>query len=107
VENDDRGIPQKLYFSISEVAEIADVPPYILRFWEGKFSQLRPQKSRGGHRRYQRKDVELVLKIKELLHQKGFTIQGAQRELTKKENTLNPENLKEELKEVLRILEGS
>lgn len=105
MQKDGRDILQKLYFSISEVAKIADVPPYVLRFWEGKFSQLHPQKSRGGHRRYQRKDIELVLKIKELLHQKGFTMQGAQRELTKKENTFNPENLKEELKEVLRILQ--
>lgn len=105
MEKDGQDILQKVYFSISEVAEIAGVPPYVLRFWEGKFSQLRPQKSRGGHRRYQHKDIELVLKIKELLHQKGFTMQGAQRELTKKENTFNPENFKQELNEVLRILQ--
>ena len=107
MESSGQGILQKLYFSISEVAEITGLPPYVLRFWEGKFSQLRPQKSRGGHRRYQRKDVELVLRIKELLHQKGFTIQGAQRELGKKENGLDPRNLKEKLKEILRILEES
>ena len=105
MEKDGQDILQKVYFSISEVAEIAGIPPYVLRFWEGKFSQLRPQKSRGGHRRYQHKDIELVLKIKELLHQKGFTMQGAQRELTKKENTFNPENFKQELNEVLRILQ--
>ena len=105
MEKDGQDILQKVYFSISEVAQIAGVPPYVLRFWEGKFSQLRPQKSRGGHRRYQHKDIELVLKIKELLHQKGFTMQGAQRELTKKENTFNSGNFKQELKEVLRILQ--
>ncbi len=105
MEKDGQDNLQKVYISISEVAEIAGIPPYVLRFWEGKFSQLRPQKSRGGHRRYQHKDIELVLKIKELLHQKGFTMQGAQRELTKKENTFNPENFTQELNEFLRILQ--
>jgi len=101
------GKKEKLYFSIGEVSKITGLPPYVLRFWEGEFKELRPQKSRGGHRRYQKKDVELILRIKRLLYEEGFTIEGAKKELRrqdKEEKFLSPIKLKEELEEVLRIL---
>ncbi len=102
-------IPQKLYFSIKEVKEITNLPTYILRFWESKFSTLSPQKSRGGHRRYQKKDIELILKIKELLHEKRFTIEGAKRELKeeKKEDKFSFDLiwLRKEIEEIMELLD--
>lgn len=70
-------IPNKLYFRIGEVARIAGIKPYVLRFWESEFARLGPKKSGTGHRLYRRKDVELVLEIKRLLYDKRFTIAGA------------------------------
>jgi DNA-binding transcriptional MerR regulator len=70
-------IPDKLYFRIGEVAQLAGVEPYVLRYWETEFSKLMPKKSGTGHRLYRRKDVELVLELKHLLYEKRFTIEGA------------------------------
>jgi DNA-binding transcriptional MerR regulator len=70
-------IPDKLYFRIGEVAHIAGVEPYVLRFWESEFPQLAPKKSGTGHRLYRRKEVELILELKRLLYEKRFTIEGA------------------------------
>ena len=75
-------IPDKLYFKIGEVSEILGVEPYVLRYWETEFSQLAPKKSGTGHRLYRRKDVELLLRIKHLLYEKKFTIEGARQSLT-------------------------
>lgn len=75
----DPEIPNKLYFRIGEVAKLAGIKPYVLRFWESEFSTLGPKKSGSGHRLYRRKDVELVLEIKRLLYEKRFTIEGARR----------------------------
>ena len=72
-------IPDKLYFKIGEVADIAGVEPYVLRFWESEFPALAPKKSDSGHRVYRRKDVEMVLRIKELLWEKRYTIEGAKK----------------------------
>ena len=74
-------IPDKQYFKIGEVAEIAGVEPYVLRYWETEFNQLAPKKSGTGHRLYRRKDVELLLRIKNLLYEKRFTIEGARQAL--------------------------
>src|SRR5436305_2132881 len=74
-------IPDKLYFRIGEVAKLAGIKPYVLRFWESEFSSLGPKKSGTGHRLYRRKDVELVLEIKRLLYEKRFTIEGARKVL--------------------------
>lgn len=74
-------IPDKLYFKIGEVSEILGVEPYVLRYWETEFSQLTPKKSGTGHRLYRRKDVELLLRIKHLLYEKKFTIEGARQSL--------------------------
>jgi DNA-binding transcriptional MerR regulator len=74
-------IPDKLYFKIGEVSEILGVEPYVLRYWETEFSALSPKKSGTGHRLYRRKDVELLLRIKHLLYEKRFTIEGARQSL--------------------------
>ncbi|MBV8731487.1 MAG: MerR family transcriptional regulator [Acidobacteriia bacterium] len=74
-------IPDKLYFRIGEVSEILGVAPYVLRYWETEFQQLAPKKSGSGHRLYRRKDVELLLRIKYLLYEKRFTIEGARQSL--------------------------
>jgi DNA-binding transcriptional MerR regulator len=70
-------IPDKLYFRIGEVAHIAGVEPYVLRYWETEFAQLAPKKSGTGHRLYRRKEVEMILEVKRLLYEKRFTIEGA------------------------------
>jgi DNA-binding transcriptional MerR regulator len=72
-------IPDKLYFRIGEVARLAAIKPYVLRFWETEFPSLGPRKSGTGHRLYRRKDVEQVLEIKRLLYEKRFTIEGARK----------------------------
>jgi DNA-binding transcriptional MerR regulator len=74
-------IPDKLYFRIGEVARLAGIKPYVLRFWETEFPQLGPRKSGTGHRLYRRKDVQLVFEIKGLLYEKRFTIEGARKYL--------------------------
>jgi len=74
-------IPDKLYFRIGEVAELCDLPTYVLRFWETEFPQLKPTKSSTGQRMYRRTDVDNVLKIRRLLYQEGFTIAGARQQI--------------------------
>ena len=74
-------IPDKLYFKIGEVSELLGVEPYVLRYWETEFPALSPKKSGTGHRLYRRKDVELLLRIKHLLYEKRFTIEGARQSL--------------------------
>jgi len=74
-------IPEKLYFKIGEVCEIVGVQAHVLRYWETEFSQLSPQKNRSGQRSYRRRDVEIALRIKELLYDDLFTIAGARKKL--------------------------
>ncbi len=74
-------IPDKLYFKIGEVCDLVGVQAHVLRYWESEFSSLAPQKNRAGQRTYRRKDVEMALRIKELLYGEGFTIAGAKRKL--------------------------
>ena len=74
-------IPDKLYFKIGEVSELLGVEAYVLRYWETEFPVLSPKKSGTGHRLYRRKDVELLLRIKHLLYDKKFTIEGARQNL--------------------------
>lgn len=74
-------IPDKLYFKIGEVAELAGVKPHVLRYWESEFGSFRPGKSRSQQRKYTRKDIELVLRLKDLLHNQGYTIAGARKKL--------------------------
>lgn len=70
-------IPQKLLFKIGEVSRLTGVKPHVLRYWESEFSVLRPQKTPTNQRLYRRRDVELLLLIKQLLYREGFTIAGA------------------------------
>lgn len=74
-------IPDKLYFRIGEVATLCKLPAYVLRFWESEFPQLKPVKSSTGQRMYRKRDVENVLRIKQLLYEQGFTIVGARQQL--------------------------
>lgn len=74
-------IPDKLFFKIGEVCDIVGVQPHVLRYWESEFPMLQPQKNRAGQRTYRRKDVEMALRIRELLYEEGFTIAGAKRKL--------------------------
>jgi DNA-binding transcriptional MerR regulator len=74
-------IPDKLYFRIGEVSRLCRLQAYVLRFWETEFPQLHPVKSSTGQRMYRRRDVETVVKIKDLLYRQGFTIPGARQHL--------------------------
>lgn len=111
-------IPDKLYFRIGEVANLCRLPAYVLRFWESEFPQLKPVKSSTGQRMYRKRDVESVLRIKQLLYEQGFTINGARQQLraeTKSDKTQAaipfptqsaPElqNLRQGLREILDLL---
>src|SRR4026208_852754 len=74
-------IPEKIYFKIGEVCEIVGVQAHVLRYWETEFPMLSPQKNRSGHRSYRRRDVEIALRIKQLLYNEMFTIAGAKKKL--------------------------
>ena len=103
-------IPEKLFFRIGEVCEIAGVEAYVLRFWETEFPFLAPQKSKSGHRVYKKKDVEMVLKIKNLLYERGFTIAGARKQLSKTRVEKGVERdrvliqVRKELRDILTLL---
>src|SRR5215217_9391808 len=75
-------IPEKLFFKIGEVCELAGIQAHVLRYWESEFPTLAPQKNRAGQRTYRKRDVEMVLRIKELLYEDQYTIAGAKKRLT-------------------------
>jgi DNA-binding transcriptional MerR regulator len=106
-----KAIPNKLFFKIGEVCELLEVEPYVLRFWETEFPNIAPQKSKAGHRVYRKKDVEKILKVKELLYEKGFTIAGARKQLSKEKVLEGPDRarlltqIRDELREILTLLE--
>jgi len=87
-------IPDKLYFKIGEVSELLGVEPYVLRYWETEFPGLSPKKSGTGHRLYRRKDVELLLRIKHLLYERRFTIEGARQSLQAETKSARPKAAK-------------
>ena len=74
-------IPAKRYFTIGEVSELCGVKPYVLRYWEQEFTQLKPMKRRGNRRYYQHHEVLLIRRIRDLLYDQGFTISGARNQL--------------------------
>lgn len=74
-------IEEKLYYSISEVSQMTGIEAYVLRFWEKEFPMLKPKKNRGGNRVYQRRDIEMVNRIRKLLYQENYTIEGARNRL--------------------------
>jgi len=91
-------IPEdKRYFRIGEVSRIVGVKPYVLRFWESEFPQIRPKRADSKHRTYERKDVELILEIKRLLYEERLTIEGAKKRLRERQR-------KEDLKEFIRYM---
>lgn len=100
----------KRYFRIGEVSRIIGVEPYVLRYWESEFPQIRPRRADSNQRTYQRKDLEIILEIKRLLYEEKLTIEGARRKLKQKSSevqNLNKEVLKElksELEDILKIL---
>jgi len=104
-------IPGKRYFTIGEVAELCDVKPHVLRYWEQEFPQLKPVKRRGNRRYYQRHDVILIRQIRSLLYDEGFTIGGARQRLegddAKEDINQSQQIIKQtlvELEELLQIL---
>jgi DNA-binding transcriptional MerR regulator len=72
-------LPDRDFFTMREAARLAQVPPHTLRYWESRFGDLRPARLTGGHRRYTRADLELILEIKELIHRRKMTVAGARR----------------------------
>jgi DNA-binding transcriptional MerR regulator len=80
-------IPDKLYFKIGEVSKLAELPAYVLRFWESEFGNIRPKRTSSGQRMYRKSDVEMILKIRDLLHTKKYTIRGAKQYLRTRKST--------------------
>ena len=105
-------IPEdKKYFRIGEVSRIIGVRPYVLRYWESEFPQIRPHRADSKQRTYQKRDLEAILEVKKLLYEEKLTIEGARRKLkgkrSEKQVSVNQEFLEEmrsELQEILRAL---
>ena len=81
---DDLQIPDKLYYKIGEVAKYTGIKTHVLRYWETEFKAIKPNKSRSNQRLYRKQDVELILRLKDLLYNQGFTIAGARKKLREK-----------------------
>jgi len=99
-------IPDKLYFKIGEVSAIAGLPTYVLRFWETQFTKIKPKRTSSGQRVYRKIDVEMVLTIKSLLHEKKFTIKGAIQHLKTNAPVKKSPSSTETLKEIRLELES-
>ena len=102
-------IPDKLYFKIGEVSEIAGVQPSVLRFWETEFKQINPKRTPSGQRLYRRKDIDTILNIKTLLYERKFTIQGAKRHLRShikkdKDQAISLDDIRSELEHIKNLL---
>lgn len=97
-------IPAKRYFTIGEVSDLCGVKPHVLRYWEQEFAQLKPVKRRGNRRYYQHHEVLLIRRIRELLYDQGFTINGARNKLN---NQGGHEESKPEQREPKMVLGGS
>jgi DNA-binding transcriptional MerR regulator len=116
----EKKIPSKLFFKIGEVCELTETQPYVLRYWESEFPALAPAKNNSGQRIYRRRDIEIILRIKTLLYEEGFTIAGAKKKLeqemkeqtkggaaTPAAKTPNGEDkLRDEVKEIRAELHG-
>ena len=109
---------EKLYYSISEVSEISQLKQYVLRYWETEFPMLHPKKNRAGNRSYRQSDIDTILKIKDLLYNQKYTIEGARERLkagnvvvpTSDANTLRyrklVKSIKKELQSLLKSLDS-
>lgn len=98
-------IPAKRYFTIGEVSELCGVKPYVLRYWEQEFSQLKPMKRRGNRRYYQHHEVLLIRRIRDLLYDQGFTISGARNQLSEGLPPAAAQNFRDEA-EAAQALDG-
>ena len=92
---------EKLYYSISEVARMTRLEPYVLRFWEKEFPHIKPRKNRAGNRTYQARDIQKIMQIKRLLYEEGFTIEGARNYLKKDGKQASDDNSAERTRELL------
>ena len=106
-----KGLSEKTYYRIGEVAKITRVKPYVLRFWESEFNVIAPPKSRSKQRMYRKKDIETILMIKHLLYNQGFTIKGARRRLSERGRggaraPLDPLKELAEIREDLQQIQG-
>lgn len=116
-------LPPQTYFSIGEVSQLTQVKPYVIRYWETQFGMLRPPRRESGQRKFTKKEVDTILKIKALLHEKRFTIAGAKRYLqqearrgpaqleliepsTPTNSAESLRGLRKDLEEALRLLKG-
>ncbi|HVE70600.1 MAG TPA: MerR family transcriptional regulator [Thermoanaerobaculia bacterium] len=114
-----RAVAEEKLYKIGEVCKLADLQPYVLRYWETEFPSLAPGKSGGGQRLYNRREVDIILRIKELLYKEGFTIAGAKKRLEQELSDPAPvvvappaeaapqvdlTKVKEELREILALL---
>ncbi len=97
-------IPNKRFFKIGEVSRIVGVPTHVLRYWEREFSLLRPRRAASRQRIYRRKDVEMLLRIKNLLHQEKYTIAGARKRLQPPSSPASPDETLKEIKQELITL---
>ena len=106
---------KKLYYSIGEVSKLVGLKSYVLRYWETEFKQLTPPKNRAGNRTYRQKDIDLILKIKDLLHGKKFTIEGARTVISSKASSISNNEtmdkkifsqLKNELQQILHVIKN-
>jgi DNA-binding transcriptional MerR regulator len=100
--------PSKLFYRIGEVSRITGLEPYVLRYWETEFPQIKPDKGGSKQRLYKQKDVDTILQIKQMLYKDGFTIAGARKRLNNRGGQENIgavlETAKKELREILEIL---
>ena len=111
----------KIYYSISEASAMTKVKPHVLRYWESQFRMLRPRKNKAGNRMYKKKDLKLIMLIKDLLYEKGFTIAGAKKKLSDEKDAIRDQlefsfndvdraalllEVKRELQHLLHDLEG-
>lgn len=103
----------KRYYRIGEVSRIIGVEPYVLRYWESEFPQIRPRRADTNQRTYQKKDLDVIMKIKQLLYEEKLTIEGARKRLTRKKRkgvSLDRtfiEGVKKELQDILKLLDDS
>lgn len=105
---------RKGFYRIGEVCSLTDLESHVLRYWEHEFPQLRPRKSRGGQRMYRPDDIELILRIRDLLHQEGYTIAGARRRLQAElpaagepDAATRLEDVRREIDAILTLLEAN
>jgi DNA-binding transcriptional MerR regulator len=105
--------PDKLFYKISEVSKLTGLEAYVLRYWETEFPELRPRKNKGGQRTYEPKDIEMVMQIKSMLYDEGFTIAGARKQLSRRAAKYERDlptflrSMKSQLQEIMKIVHTS